>query len=117
MHAIGLPHRDHPEKQLDLTVARKQQLLHIPVTPTLAADGGGRIGVTLASNAKVARRAARGAGQAVRMAGAEFVRLASIVTGGEGLAKGPPTSVLLCVGIRGLSAWYRHVWHRNSLQT
>lgn len=82
--ATWLPLRDHPEKRLDLTVVRDKQLIHIPVTPSLAADGGGRIGVTLASNASIVRRAAKGAGQALSMAGAEFGRLASIVTGGEG---------------------------------
>ncbi len=57
--------------------------MHIPVTPTLAADGGGRIGVSLAANARVVRRAAAGPVQALRAAGAEFSRLAGIVTGGE----------------------------------
>ncbi len=91
-HCACVRHRDHPEKRLDLTIARKREIVHIPVTPSLAADGGGRIGVTLASNASIARRAAKGPAQALRMAGAEFGRLAGIVTGGAR----PQRASLLC---------------------
>ena len=73
---------DHPEKRLDLTISRQKQIVHIPVTPVLAADGGGRIGVSLAANARVVRKAAAGPVQALRQAGTEFARLAGIVTGG-----------------------------------
>lgn len=61
---------------------RQRDIMHIPVTPSLAADGGGRIGVSMAPNATVVRKAAKGPRQALRLAGAEFVRLASIVTNG-----------------------------------
>ena len=75
--------RDHPEKKLDFTVARGASIVHIPVTPALAADGGGRIGVSLAPNASIVRRAAKGVGEALSLTGSEFSRLLNIVTSGE----------------------------------
>lgn len=74
--------RDHPEKRLDFTVSRGRKILHIPVTPDLAADGGGRIGVSLAPNASITRRAARGIGEALSLTASEFSRLTGIVTNG-----------------------------------
>ncbi|EIE19004.1 intramembrane metalloprotease [Coccomyxa subellipsoidea C-169] len=73
---------DHPEKKLDFTVSRGGSIVHIPVTPALAADGGGRIGVSLAPNAKIVRRAAKGISEALSLTGSEFSRLLNIVTGG-----------------------------------
>ena len=75
--------RDHPEKKIDFTVLREGQITHIPVTPALAADGSGRIGVSLAVNAKIVRKAANGLGDAAGLAAAEFSRLTGIVVGGE----------------------------------
>ena len=75
--------RDHPEKKIDFTVLRDGQITHIPVTPALAADGSGRIGVSLAVNAKIVRKAANGLGDAAGLAAAEFSRLTGIVVGGE----------------------------------
>ena len=75
-------YRDHPEKKLDFTVSRGGSIVHIPVTPALAADGGGRIGVSLAPNAKIVRRAAKGISEALSLTGSEFSRLLNIVTGG-----------------------------------
>lgn len=74
--------RDHPEKRLDFTVSRGGEIVHIPITPELAADGGGRIGVSLAPNASITRRAAKGLGEALSLASSEFGRLTNIVTGG-----------------------------------
>lgn len=76
--------RDHPEKTLDFTVKRNNEIVHIPVTPALAADGGGRIGVSLAPNARIVRKVAKGAAEAVAMASSEFGRLTNIVTSGMG---------------------------------
>lgn len=56
--------------------------MHIPITPELAADGGGRIGVSLAPNASIKRRAAKGLGEALSLTGSEFGRLTNIVTSG-----------------------------------
>ncbi len=80
--------RDHPEKKIDFTVLRNGQISHIPVTPSLAADGSGRIGVSLAVNAKIVRKAANGLGDAAGLAAAEFSRLTGIVVGGEWLTVG-----------------------------
>ena len=74
--------RDHPEKAIDFTVSRNGEIVHIPVTPSLSADGTGRIGVSLAVNAKIVRKAAKGPGDAIRLASAEFGRLTGIVVGG-----------------------------------
>ena len=74
--------RDHPEKTIDFTVSRNGGIVHIPVTPSLSADGTGRIGVSLAVNAKIVRKAAKGPGDALRLASAEFGRLTGIVVGG-----------------------------------
>jgi len=87
--------RDHPEKRLDFTVSRGGKILHIPVTPDLAADGGGRIGVSLAPNASITRRAARGIGEALSQTASEFSRLTSIVTNG---ARWHRSCVLDCKG-------------------
>ncbi|CAL5226212.1 g9051 [Coccomyxa viridis] len=73
---------DHPEKKIDFTVLRNGQISHIPVTPTLSADGSGRIGVSLAVNAKIVRKAANGLGDAAQLAATEFGRLTGIVVGG-----------------------------------
>ncbi|CAK0786395.1 hypothetical protein CVIRNUC_009608 [Coccomyxa viridis] len=73
---------DHPEKTIDFTVSRNGGIVHIPVTPSLSADGTGRIGVSLAVNAKIVRKAAKGPGDALRLASAEFGRLTGIVVGG-----------------------------------
>jgi hypothetical protein len=81
--------RDHPEKKLDFTISRKNEIIHIPVTPALAADGTGRIGVSLAVNAKIVRKAANGIGESLTLAGKEFGRLTSIVVGGM-LSPEPP---------------------------
>ena len=81
--------RDHPEKKLDFTVSRKGEIIHIPVTPALAADGTGRIGVSLAVNAKIVRKATNGIGESLTLAGKEFGRLASIVVGGMFLQSPP----------------------------
>ena len=78
--------RDHPEKKIDFTVLRNGQISHIPVTPALSADGSGRIGVSLAVNAKIVRKAANGLGDAAGLAAAEFSRLTGIVVGGECLS-------------------------------
>lgn len=64
-------------------MARGASIVHIPVTPALAADGGGRIGVSLAPNASIVRRAAKGVGEALSLTGSEFSRLLNIVTSGE----------------------------------
>ncbi len=75
--------RDHPEKKIDFTVSRNNEIIHVPVTPTLSADGTGRIGVSLAVNAKIVRKAANGIVDAGRLAGIEFSRLTGIVVGGK----------------------------------
>jgi hypothetical protein len=77
---------DHPEKQLDFLVSRGEEIIHIPVTPALSADGGGRIGVSLAPNAKIVRKVASSAAEAVKMASSEFGRLFNTVTGGACLS-------------------------------
>ncbi|CAL8463938.1 g3473 [Coccomyxa elongata] len=73
---------DHPEKRLDFTVSRGGDIVHIPITPELAADGGGRIGVSLAPNASIKRRAAKGLAEALSLTSSEFGRLTNIVTSG-----------------------------------
>ena len=75
--------RNSPERALDLTVRRRGgATVHLPVTPALAPDGGGRIGVQLSANAALSRRIAAGPGQALAMAGAEFRKLLGVVTTG-----------------------------------
>ena len=64
------------------TVSRNGEIIHVPVTPALSADGTGRIGVSLAVNAKIVRKAAKGPGDAFRLASAEFGRLTGLVVGG-----------------------------------
>ena len=69
--------------------------VHLPVTPALAPDGGGRIGVQLSANAALSRRIAAGPGQALAMAGAEFRKLLGVVTTG---APRPLLWLLRCAG-------------------
>lgn len=64
-------------------------MLLVPVEPSLAADGGGRIGVQLSTNAALSRRTAKGFGQALAMAAGEFGKLLNVVTTGA-LARSPP---------------------------
>ncbi|KAK9821093.1 hypothetical protein WJX81_001563 [Elliptochloris bilobata] len=72
-----------PERTLDLTVRRPGgDTVHLPVTPALASDGGGRIGVQLSANAALSRRVAAGPGQALAMAAGEFRKLLNVVTTG-----------------------------------
>lgn len=61
---------------------RGGKTLLVPVEPSLAADGGGRIGVQLSANAALSRRTATGFGQALAMAAGEFGKLLNVVTTG-----------------------------------
>ncbi len=63
---------------------RGGETARLPLTPELAADGGGRIGVQLSTNASLSRRVAAGPGQALAMAGGEFRKLLNVVTTGAG---------------------------------
>lgn len=82
-HAPRAARSNSPERRLDLTVRRRGgEMARLPVMPELAADGGGRIGVQLSTNAKLSRRVAAGPGQALAMAGGEFRKLLNVVTMG-----------------------------------
>ncbi|KAK9814195.1 hypothetical protein WJX72_002001 [[Myrmecia] bisecta] len=71
-----------PNERLTITVRRDGQLLDIPVTPAEAPDGGGRIGVQLAMNAKITRTVAKDPIQAAALASKEFTKLLNTVTNG-----------------------------------
>ena len=78
--------RDHPERTLQLKIARKEGVVDIPVMTELASDGDGKMGVQLATYAKLTRKAATGPADAAAKAAKEFVRLGGLVGGGEFLA-------------------------------
>ncbi|KAK3274742.1 hypothetical protein CYMTET_17092 [Cymbomonas tetramitiformis] len=71
-----------PEKSLVFHINRAGEELDLDLTPELAKDGGGRIGVSLAPNADVRRVKAESAGEALRMTSKEFNRLTGTVVGG-----------------------------------
>lgn len=74
--------KDSPEKSMVFHINRAGEELDLDLTPELAKDGGGRIGVSLAPNADVRRVKAESAGEAVRMTAKEFNRLTGTVVGG-----------------------------------
>ena len=83
--------RDNPGRELELTVVRGAQTLAIPVTPAPSPkDGSGRIGISLASNADVARKKAANPVDAVSLAGQEFVKLTGTVLKGAWAALQAP---------------------------
>eukprot|EP00884_Botryococcus_braunii_P021151 jgi/Botrbrau1/771/Bobra.0181s0025.1 len=74
--------RESPGKTLNLAVERGEERFNLSVVPSTAADGGGRIGVQLATNGVVAYNVAKNPFTAVSLAGREFNKLLGNVTGG-----------------------------------
>jgi hypothetical protein len=74
--------RDNPEKELRLTVERGTDKFIVPVVPSRASDGGGRIGVQLATNGVISHNVAQNPITAVQMASREFNKLLGTVTNG-----------------------------------
>ena len=79
--------RNSPGRRLVLTVQRGAEELTVPVTPTLAADGSGKIGVQLASRARILHQVARSPSAAVAAAGTEFGRQLNAVLTGQWCVK------------------------------
>jgi hypothetical protein len=74
--------RDNPEKELRLTVERGKEKFILPVVPSRASDGGGRIGVQLATNGVISHTVAQNPITAVQLASREFNKLFGTVTNG-----------------------------------
>jgi membrane-associated protease RseP (regulator of RpoE activity) len=76
--------KDNPGRALDFEVRRQElpDLLHVNITPDVAYDGAGKIGVQLSTNARLHRVKANNLGEAVTKASKEFGRLTSQVTEG-----------------------------------
>jgi len=76
--------KDNPGRSLDFEVRRAglPDVLNIEITPDLAYDGAGKIGVQLSTNASLHRVKANNLGEAVSKASAEFMRLTTTVTEG-----------------------------------
>ena len=66
-----------------LGVRRGEQLLDLPVTPTLSADGTGRIGVQLTSNLSFTHAKAASLPAAAKAASVQLARCFGVVLGGE----------------------------------
>ncbi|KAI3430446.1 hypothetical protein D9Q98_005041 [Chlorella vulgaris] len=75
--------KDSPGRELMLEVQRGEERLRIPVTPTPSgSDGSGRIGITLAANAKIVKKKGGDVVATVALAADEFVKLTGTVVGG-----------------------------------
>lgn len=74
--------KNSPGRRVVLTVQRGPDVLEVPVTPDVAADGGGKIGVQLASNYAIQRVKPAGPAEVLTMTGDEFGRLWGQVYGG-----------------------------------
>lgn len=76
--------KDNPGRTLDFEVRRQgfSDLINLKITPDLAYDGAGKIGVQLSTNASLHRVKASNLGEAVTKASKEFVRLLTTVTEG-----------------------------------
>ena len=76
--------KDNPGRTLDFEVRRQgfPDLIDLKITPDLAYDGAGKIGVQLSTNARLHRVKATNLGEAVTKASQEFGRLISTVTEG-----------------------------------
>jgi hypothetical protein len=72
-----------------LEVQRGEERLRIPVTPTPSgSDGSGRIGITLAANAKIVKKKGGDVVATVALAADEFVKLTGTVVGGALVVEG-----------------------------
>lgn len=76
--------KDNPGRSLDFEVRRQgfPDLLGLKITPDLAYDGAGKIGVQLSTNARLHRVKANNLGEALTKTSKEFRRLTSTVTEG-----------------------------------
>jgi len=74
--------KDSPNVELMFRIARGEEQLDVAVIPDKASDGGGRIGVQLASNVDTVRRPASSVGEVFSIASYEFQRLGATVVGG-----------------------------------
>ncbi|KAG0620754.1 hypothetical protein M758_4G240900 [Ceratodon purpureus] len=76
--------KDNPGRTLDFEVRRQgfPDLIDLKITPDLAFDGAGKIGVQLSTNASLHRVKANNLGEAVTKASKEFMRLTTTVTEG-----------------------------------
>lgn len=76
--------KDNPGRTLDFEVRRAgfSELVPLKITPDLAYDGAGKIGVQLSTNASLHRVKASNLGEAVTKASKEFMRLTTTVTEG-----------------------------------
>lgn len=76
--------KDNPGRPLDFQIRREgfPDLLSIKITPDLAYDGAGKIGVQLSKNARLRRVKAANLGEATQKASNEFMRLTTTVTEG-----------------------------------
>lgn len=66
-----------------LGIRRGEQLLDLPVTPALAGDGGGRLGVQLVPNISFTHRRAADMPAAALVASKQLARCFGIVLGGK----------------------------------
>lgn len=73
-----------PNQTLELKVQRNQQILSIPVTPELGADGNGKIGVGLYPNGEVVRKRAGSIGEAFNRGAQEYQRIIMLTARGLG---------------------------------
>lgn len=74
--------QEHPQEPLTLKIQRDSQTLSVRVTPDLAADGTGRIGVQLVPNGKVERRHVTNILEAFSQGASEFQKIAILTVQG-----------------------------------
>eukprot|EP00238_Polyblepharides_amylifera_P011041 CAMPEP_0196593580 /NCGR_PEP_ID=MMETSP1081-20130531/76014_1 /TAXON_ID=36882 /ORGANISM="Pyramimonas amylifera, Strain CCMP720" /LENGTH=423 /DNA_ID=CAMNT_0041917599 /DNA_START=282 /DNA_END=1553 /DNA_ORIENTATION=+ len=74
--------RAAPVEPLKFHIQRGDEELDLTVVPDIASDGGGRIGVSLATNTNMIREKPGSVGEAVGMTAKEYGRLQDQVTGG-----------------------------------
>jgi membrane-associated protease RseP (regulator of RpoE activity) len=76
--------QNHPNQPLALEIQRQEQKIALTVTPELAADGKGRIGVQLSSNGTIVRQRAGNIVEAFTKSATEFERIVKLTFQGFG---------------------------------
>lgn len=76
--------QDSPDRPLEFTIQRGEEIIHLTVTPELDKSGKGKIGVMLAPNGEIIRRRATNLIEAFTISASEYQRIALLTAKGFG---------------------------------